>query len=137
MPGRRRQLPSLTACSPGHVLAGPRRPAPPSGGPVVRHLPALPRRHGCEAARRRPPERARAAARFSEHLGGYAMHELRDFTRHCRRSVVLTRPKLWFSGLGVRIEGVEQSARSHQHVHRCPHRSNVVVDLDGHGQKTR
>ena len=78
--GRRRQLPTLTLSSPGNgsIDGGPQRPS--AARPVVRHLPALPRRR-CSVA---GGHRRRAPVPFYEHLGGYAMHELRDFNRHPR-----------------------------------------------------
>jgi len=79
--GRRRQLPILTS-SPGNGGGGggggslPR----PAARVLARHLPTLPRRRPSLVNRRS----ARTPGRFYEHLGGYAMHELRDFNRHPR-----------------------------------------------------
>ena len=47
---------------------------------IVRHLPTLSRRR-CSVSGQ---SSRRAPAPFYEHLGGYAMHELRDFNRHPR-----------------------------------------------------
>jgi len=52
----------------------------PSVRAFTRHLPTLPRRRPSLASRRS----SGAPAPFYEHLGGYAMHELRDFNRHPR-----------------------------------------------------
>jgi len=74
--GRRRQLPTLTFFPPGDDggVDGHLRPA---AWVYARHLPSLPRRRRSLIGRRFP-------APFYEHLGGYAMHELRDFNRHPR-----------------------------------------------------
>lgn len=77
-PARRRQLPTL-ACSPGDD-AGDGVPLRPGARAFARHLPTLPRRRRSLTGRQSPG----APAPFYEHLGGYAMHELRDFNRHPR-----------------------------------------------------
>jgi len=78
--GRRRQLPTLSS-SPGDGCGddGVERPAAAERA-FIRHLPTLPRRRRSLIGRRS----SRTPVPFYEHLGGYAMHELRDFNRHPR-----------------------------------------------------